>query len=92
MGIEKAHLAQFAFLTLRGILRKIVVWKNLNTKACEPATKMIFIGILFDSVKMSLEVTPERLQEIRTLVSAWLRKSNATKKEVQSLIGKLSFV
>ncbi len=63
-----------------------------KSKACEPATKMIFLGILFDSVKMSLEVTPERLQEIRTLVSVWLRKSNATKKEVQSLIGKLSFV
>ena len=39
-----------------------------------------------------MEISPERLIEIRTLVSEWLKKTHATSKELQSLLGKLSFV
>ena len=41
---------------------------------------------------MTLEVTPERVQEILALVQIWLVKSTATLKEIQSLLGKLDFV
>ncbi len=50
------------------------------------------LGILFDTVTMTLEVTPERLDEIRSLVGSWLRRTSASKKELQSLLGKLNFV
>ena len=33
-------------------------------KACPPSTRMIFIGVRFDSEKLTLSVTQERLQEI----------------------------
>ena len=39
-----------------------------------------------------LSVTPERVKEILELVNIWLLKSTATLKELQSLIGKLSFI
>ena len=53
---------------------------------------MTFIGVLFNSHDLTLSVTPERVKEILDLVNIWLRKSTATLKELQSLIGKLYFI
>ncbi|CAC5412969.1 DNASE1 [Mytilus coruscus] len=53
---------------------------------------MSFLGVWFDTEKMTLEVTPARLTEILALVNAWLLKSKVFRKEVQSLIGKLNFI
>jgi hypothetical protein len=53
---------------------------------------MVFLGILFDTVELTLSVTEERLVEIRELLLRWLTKESATKKEVQQLVGKLNFV
>lgn len=61
-------------------------------KACEPSTKMVFIGILFDSENLTLTVTSDRLLEIKMLVIEWLNFETATLKQLQSLIGKLNFV
>ena len=61
-------------------------------KATPPSTKMVFIGVLFNTTDMTLSVTPERVQEILDLVEIWLYKPVATLKELQSLSGKLSFV
>ena len=53
---------------------------------------MIFLGVLFDSEKLTLEVTAERILEISLLVESWFRKKKASLKELQSLLGKLHFV
>jgi len=39
-----------------------------------------------------MSVTPQRLVEIESLLRTWLAKKHTTKSELQSLIGKLSFV
>ena len=41
---------------------------------------------------MTMEITPERLEEIRKLTHSWLEKESASLKQVQSLLGKLNFV
>ncbi|RLC09102.1 MAG: hypothetical protein DRI57_22775, partial [Deltaproteobacteria bacterium] len=61
-------------------------------KADHPSSRLAFLGIWFDTIKMTMEVTPERLVEINALTAVWLNKESATVKEVQSLIGKLNFV
>jgi hypothetical protein len=53
---------------------------------------MAFVGVLLDTVKLTLEVTQERLKEILDLLSVWSCKVVATRREVQSLLGKLQFV
>jgi len=53
---------------------------------------MVFLGVLFDTVKMTMEITADRLQEILLLVDEWLVKEVASLKEVQQLLGKLNFV
>ncbi|KAI8509515.1 hypothetical protein Bbelb_133630 [Branchiostoma belcheri] len=49
-------------------------------------------GIEFDTVAMVRRVPAFRLEEVGALVQSWLRKRKATKRELQSLIGKLVFV
>jgi hypothetical protein len=39
-----------------------------------------------------MEVTKERLLEIKNLIQVWLHKTEAMLREIQSLIGKLNFV
>ena len=41
---------------------------------------------------MTMEITPERLEEIRCLVISWHGKDSASLKQVQSLLGKLNFI
>ena len=53
---------------------------------------MAFIGILFNTDKMIMEVIPERLHEIRLLLQAWLCKKTASFKEIQSLLGNPNFI
>ena len=53
---------------------------------------MVFIGVLFNTVTMTIEITPERLRDIISILTSWLSKSKASLKETQSLLGKLNFV
>lgn len=61
-------------------------------KACSPSTRVICLGVEFDTVNMTMAVTQERLHELELLLQQWSHKLSATKRELQSLIGKLSFV
>ncbi len=60
-------------------------------KACGPDSTMVFLGIQFDTVKLTLSVTHKRLVEIISLLKKWELKSSASKKEVQRLIRKVEF-
>jgi len=90
-GVEHPEDADRAFAYLGNILQYLGIEEAIN-KASEPSTRSAFLGIWFDTVKMTMEVTPDRLVEINTLTSVWLSKEFATVKEVQSIIGKLNFV
>ena len=62
------------------------------TEKCEgPATCITFLGIVLDSSLQQLRLPPEKLQDISSLIKSWLGKRKATKRELLSLIGKLSF-
>ena len=53
---------------------------------------MIFLGVLYDTVAMTISVPEDKLEEIKSLIRTWLSKPDATVLELQSLIGKLSYV
>ena len=52
---------------------------------------MVFLGIIVDTKKMTLELDDGRLEELRNMLSSWGGKTHATLKQVQSLLGVLSF-
>ena len=88
---EKKELANFAYHTLGQILNKCGIEESPE-KGSMPSTVMTFIGVLFNTEKMTVEVTHERLREIKLLLATWLNKETASLKNVQSLLGKLNFV
>ena len=88
---ETPELAHFSFNTVRSVLRKCGIEESQN-KACPPSTIMAFIGVLFNTNTMTIEVTPERLNEIICLLRSWLDKTTASLREIQSLLGKLNFI
>ena len=73
-------------------IMKSVGLKEAEHKAVSPSTRMEFLGNTLDTIKMTLEVSPQRLIELKELMKKWLLKVRYSKKQLQSLIGKLSFV
>lgn len=90
-GAETQDKAFFAYHSLGVLLQKCGIEETLD-KSVQPSQIMVFLGVLFNTITMTIEVTPERLVEIKQLVQMWLGKTSATLKQIQSLLGKLNFV
>jgi hypothetical protein len=56
-----------------------------------PCTKLTFLGLELDTLEMRAALPAPKLHELRQLAEVWLKKETATVKELQSLIGKLTF-
>jgi hypothetical protein len=83
--------ASQAYMSLGKLLHNLGV-EEAPDKACTPARQMEFLGVLFDIDDMTMNVTEDRIQEILLLIDKWQYKKKATKRQLQSLIGKLQFV
>ncbi len=90
-GAEVWDKAQEAFEAIRKVIKASGLEQS-EVKACGPCTSMIFLGVLFDTIKLTLSVTDERLLELRELLKSWESKVWATKKDVQKIVGKLNFL
>ena len=90
-GAERKENAIFAYNCLGTVLQKCGFEESVE-KASPPSEIMSFLGVLFNTLTMTMEITPERLIEISSLLELWLHKENATLKQVQSLLGKLNFI
>ncbi|KAI8514086.1 hypothetical protein Bbelb_084100 [Branchiostoma belcheri] len=90
-GAETPTRAQMAFASLQGTLSDLGL-EEAPEKAIPPVTCLTWLGIEFDTVAMERRVPSFRLDEVSALVSQWLSRKRATKRELQSLIGKLVFV
>ena len=53
---------------------------------------MVCLGIHVDSEELTLSVPPFRVHELLQVLSLWSQRSRYTLKQLQSLLGKLSFV
>ena len=54
-----------------------------------PATRLEILGITVDSVAMQLSLPERKMQELKTLLRMWQGRKTATKRELQSIAGKL---
>lgn len=89
-GVEEGARAEEAFQKLGSLLKELGLAESAS-KACKPSTKMNFLGIWFCTQTMTMQVTPDRLVEIKKELDEWENAKRATRKEMQSIIGKLSF-
>ena len=56
-----------------------------------PATTLGFLGLLLDSVRQEIRLSPTKLAELLKELSQWAARKSTTKRDILSLIGKLSF-
>ena len=60
-------------------------------KAVSPCQKLTFLGIDIDTVHCQLTLPERKMCELRILLSETMAKRSITKRDLQSLVGKLSF-
>jgi hypothetical protein len=83
--------AKEAFSVLQSLLSDLGI-QEAKEKSYGPSPAMEVFGVMFDVPSMTMSVTPSRLNEISNLIDSWLLKRKATKRDLQSLLGKLQFV
>jgi len=90
-GAETPDEAEQAFQSLGSTFQHLGLAESVE-KATPPCTNMTFLGIGYDTLKMTKSVTQERLADTLLELDVWLGKKRATKQEIQVLLGKLAFV
>ena len=80
-----------AFCALEHLFNELG-FESSPSKDCSPSTRMVFLGLIYDTVKMSIEVPPDKLHNTFDLIRHWLTGPQSTKSDLQSLIGKLSHI
>ena len=91
-GVEgKEQKANEALAALQDIMGTLGV-QQAEHKICLPSQVMVWLGIRFDSLAMSMEIPRGKLDEIMACLGEWSGKTRATRREIQSLLGLLNFV
>ena len=90
LGAETKARAQAAFDHLTQLLKQLGV-ETAPDKIVPPTTRIEFLGVTFDSQTMTIEVSPDKIQDMLAELSTWTIKTTASRKEVESIIGKLQF-
>ena len=62
-----------------------------RNKLVGPSTVSTYLGILIDTENMQIRLPPEKLESLKNLLATWSSKVKCKKRELLSLIGKLSF-
>ena len=91
IGVEPPCRAWQSYYALKDILSDLGLEENFP-KAHAPDQIQEVLGILIDTRNMTMSVTSGRLSEIKLLISDWLQRKSATKRQMQSLLGKLMYI
>ena len=91
IGLETVQKIWQSYLTLGNLLRDLGV-QEAQDKAIPPSEVIEFLGVLYDLVNMTISVTPEHLQEFVCELNKWKLGITFTRKQLESLLGKMQFV
>jgi hypothetical protein len=89
-GAETPSRADEAFSTLQSLFDQLGL-QSSPEKDCHPSTNMTCLGIEIDTESFSLRVPQERLHDLMQELIDWKLKRYYSLKNLQSLLGKLSF-
>ena len=91
-GVESSHDDAFeAFQDLEALFNRLGLESSLE-KDCPPSTRMVLLGFIYDTISKTLEVPDDKLSLAFALIRLWLSSPRYTKSDLQSLIGKLSYI
>ena len=80
-----------AYSVLTSLLSELGLDISIS-KLVPPTTVAICLGIEIDTVNQTLRIPDEKLQEIRQMVRNYSKKTQVTKKQLQSLLGSLLYI
>ena len=90
-GEATEQRASRALRTLQRVMQELGV-REAEAKICLPAQTMVWLGILFDTVNMTMSVPQVKLQEVMEIVQQWQGRVRASRHDMQKLLGLLQFV
>ena len=90
-GADTPERASRAFQSLQDLLHELGLQTSPD-KDCPPSTNMVCLGVEVDSEHFTLSVTETRVKDLLSELSSWSSREFYTLKQLQSLLGKLSFV
>ena len=81
-GCEKnPNKANSSFLALGQLMDELGLDESFK-KASGPSTRMVFLGVHFDTNKMTMSVPAEKIQELRADLDQWQRKTTTVRKDL----------
>ena len=91
-GVEATmERATESSLALASLLEELGLHESRD-KYHAPSTSMPYLGVQFDSELFRMSVPADKLDEVTEEVNKWLKKTTATKKTLQQLLGRLFWV
>ena len=81
---------KIAYNVLLKLLRKLGFYINWK-KVVDPSQHITFLGIDLNSIDMCLELSKEKCNALKIELNSFLDKKRASKKQMQSLAGKLNW-
>lgn len=91
-GVERTmERAMASYNKLNWLLSDLGLEESVS-KAEAPTTCITYLGVQFDSVQMTMSVPPEKVTEIKSEIGLWIRRTTITRKDLQSILGKLFWI
>ena len=83
--------AKEALNALQGLMAELGL-QEAEHKICRPATRMVWLGLEYDTEKMTIKIPEDKMVEIMKVVRECQGKVRATRRDMQRLLGLLQFV
>ncbi len=90
-GADIENQAAVSFDSLGKLLQKLGVEESAH-KAVAPTSQGPVLGIWFNAETATMAIPPQKLCEIQALLAEWRWKKLISRKELESLLGKLHFL
>lgn len=92
--LGSAEEQESAFVAYSELIQLInsLGFKVADSKCSPPSTKMVFLGKEFDSDTMTVSIPSYKLSEIRLVLLKFYGRKTCTRKQLESLIGKLCYI
>ena len=90
-GAATVEDAPFVYNRLLFLLRELAL--EISPEKCfEPSTRMVCLGLIFNTELLIISVPEDKIVKLKEELCTWLSRSTFTKRQLQSLLGKLSYV
>ena len=91
-GVEKTLRRAVQSYNALGELFTELGLVETTSKAHPPSTSMPYLGVLFDTLQMTMSIPGDKLQEVRCELDIWLKRKTVSKRTLQKLLGKLFWI